>query len=123
MKTFTHKPQGDLIVVDGKGHLLGRLASIVAKQLLSGKKVVVVRCEDIVVSGSIKRNKVKQAQFLNKRHNTNPKKGPLHFKSPARMFWRSLRGMLPHKTMRGQLALAKLAVSPATCVLYSYLYR
>ena len=70
-----------------------------------------MRCEQIVVSGSIKRNKVKQAQFLKKRHNTNPKKGPIHFKSPARMFWRTLRGMLPHKTVRGQLALAKLAVS------------
>lgn len=43
---------GDRIVVDGKGHLLGRLASIVAKQLMAGKKVVVVRAEQIVISGS-----------------------------------------------------------------------
>ena len=42
----------DAVVIDGRGHLLGRLASIVAKQLLEGKKVVVVRCESIVVSGS-----------------------------------------------------------------------
>ena len=111
MKMIPNAPKGDTIVVDGKGHLMGRLASIVAKQLLSGKKIVVVRGEQIVVSGSIKRNKVKQAQFLKKRHNTNPKKGPIHFKSPARMFWRTLRGTLPHKTVRGQLALAKLAVS------------
>ena len=40
------------VVVDGRGHLLGRLASIVAKQLLSGQKVIVVRCEQIVISGS-----------------------------------------------------------------------
>jgi large subunit ribosomal protein L13Ae len=33
------------IVVDGRGHLLGRLASIVAKELLAGQKVTVVRCE------------------------------------------------------------------------------
>jgi large subunit ribosomal protein L13Ae len=39
-------------VVDGKGHLLGRLASIVAKQLMAGKKIVVVRAEAIVISGS-----------------------------------------------------------------------
>lgn len=119
VKMIPNAPKGDTIVVDGKGHLLGRLASTVAKQLLSGKKIVVVRCEQIVVSGSIKRNKVKQAQFLKKRHNTNPKKGPIHFKSPARMFWRTLRGMLPHKTVRGQLALAKLAVS-ADCLSLSY---
>ena len=45
---------GDAVVVDGKGHLLGRLASIVAQELLAGKKVVVVRCEAILVSGSCK---------------------------------------------------------------------
>lgn len=45
-------------VVDGKGHLLGRLASILAKQILSGQAVTVVRCEHINVSGSFFRNKV-----------------------------------------------------------------
>jgi large subunit ribosomal protein L13Ae len=43
-----------IVVVDGKGHLLGRLASIVAKQLLLGKKIVVVRTEQILISGSCK---------------------------------------------------------------------
>ena len=36
-----------VIVVDARGHLLGRLASIVAKELLSGQQVVVVRCEEV----------------------------------------------------------------------------
>lgn len=40
------------IVLDGRGHLLGRLASVVAKQLLCGQKITVVRCEQISVSGS-----------------------------------------------------------------------
>jgi large subunit ribosomal protein L13Ae len=54
MSTMSSAP----IVIDGKGHLLGRLASIVAKQALSGQKVVVVRCEEINVSGSFFRFKV-----------------------------------------------------------------
>ena len=84
-------PKGDgVIVIDGKGHLLGRLTSIVAKQLLWGKKIVVVRCEQIVISGSIKRNKIKFAQFIRKRMNTNPSRGPFHFRSPARIFWRTV---------------------------------
>ncbi|MDA9099211.1 uL13 family ribosomal protein [bacterium] len=29
-----------MVVIDGRGHLLGRLASIVAKQLLNGQHVV-----------------------------------------------------------------------------------
>lgn len=54
MATFSSSP----VIIDGKGHLLGRLASIVAKQILSGQKIVVVRCEEINVSGSFFRNKV-----------------------------------------------------------------
>ena len=37
--------------------MLGRLASIVAKQALLGKKVVVVRCEEICLSGGIVRQR------------------------------------------------------------------
>ncbi|CAN0204441.1 unnamed protein product, partial [Phaeothamnion confervicola] len=55
-----------------------------------GNKVVVVRCEEITISGSLVRNKVKYMQFLKKRHNTNPARGPYHFRSPARIFWRSV---------------------------------
>jgi hypothetical protein len=44
----------NIIVIDGKGHLLGRLASVVAKQTLQGKHIVVVRSEAIVISGSRK---------------------------------------------------------------------
>lgn len=45
------------IVIDGKGHLLGRLASTVAKQLLEGQKLVVVRCEALNISGEFFRAK------------------------------------------------------------------
>ncbi|CAB1113772.1 unnamed protein product [Ectocarpus sp. 4 AP-2014] len=97
------------VTVDGRGHLLGRLASVVAKELLGGQKVVVVRCEQITISGSLVRNKVKYMQYKKKRHNTNPKRGPYHFRSPARIFWRTVRGMLPRKTARGEEALARLS--------------
>jgi large subunit ribosomal protein L13Ae len=46
-----------VIVIDGKGHLLGRLASTVAKQLLNGQKIVVVRCEALNISGEFFRAK------------------------------------------------------------------
>jgi hypothetical protein len=45
------------VVIDGKGHLLGRLASIVAKQLLNGQKIVIVRCEALNISGEFFRAK------------------------------------------------------------------
>lgn len=45
-------PFESLVVVDGRAHMLGRLASIVAKELLCGQHLVVVRTEQIVISGS-----------------------------------------------------------------------
>lgn len=44
------------LIIDGRAHLQGRLASVVAKELLSGQRVIVVRCEQILKSGSLKRN-------------------------------------------------------------------
>uniref|UniRef100_A0A8C9IWY0 Large ribosomal subunit protein uL13 n=1 Tax=Piliocolobus tephrosceles TaxID=591936 RepID=A0A8C9IWY0_9PRIM len=101
---------GQVLVLDGRGHLLGRLAAIVAKQVLLGRKVVVVRCEGINISGNFYRNKLKYLAFLRKRMNTNPSRGPYHFRAPSRIFWRTVRGMLPHKTKRGQAALDRLKV-------------
>eukprot|EP00536_Pseudo-nitzschia_multiseries_P006522 jgi/Psemu1/304222/fgenesh1_kg.139_\ len=96
-------------VIDGRDHLLGRLASVVAKELLAGQKIVIVRCDEMVISGSLVRNRVKYAQFRNKAMNTNPGKGPYHYKAPAMMVWRTIRGMVHQKTPRGQAALSRLS--------------
>ncbi|KAH9258220.1 ribosomal protein L13 [Batrachochytrium salamandrivorans] len=97
-----------LVVIDGRGHLVGRLASIVAKELLNGQKVVVVRCEELEMSNSIYANRVKFQLFVKKRTATNPKRGPFHETSPAELFKRALRGMLPRKTARGMAAYRRL---------------
>lgn len=98
------------IVVDGRGHLVGRLASKIAKELLRGQRVVVVRCEQLEISGSLYRNKLNFKEFLRKAINTNPRRGHKHFRAPARMFWRTIRGMMPHKTAKGAAALQRLKV-------------
>ena len=54
------------IVIDGKGHVEGRLAGVVAKQLLNGKKIVVVRAEQIVTNGDHRFNYHKYRRFLHK---------------------------------------------------------
>ena len=96
------------VVVDARHHMLGRLASIIAKELLNGQKVVVVRCEELCISGGLVRQKMKYMRFLRKRMNTKPSHGPIHFRAPAKIFWRTVRGMIPHKTKRGAAALARL---------------
>ena len=98
------------IVIDGRGHLVGRLASKVAHEILRGQRVVVVRCEQLVLSGSLFRNHLNWKEFMNKANNTNPRRNFKHFRSPSRMFWRSLRGMLPHQTPKGKAALQRLKV-------------
>lgn len=144
------------VVIDGKGHLLGRLASIVAKQLLNGQKIVVVRCEALNISGEFFRAKraflpsdltvecedptltssaVKYHAYLRKMTRYNPTRGgkwppansnslprgtqktltpshagPFHFRAPSRVFYKAVRGMIPHKTARGAAAMERLKV-------------
>jgi len=97
-------------IIDGNGHLMGRLAATVAKCLLQGQKVVVVRAEGLVISGNFYRNKLKIMEYLRKRHLTKPSRGPFHGRSPSKMFKHVIRGMLPHKTDRGQAAFNSLKV-------------
>lgn len=87
---------------------MGRLASLVAKTILQGQRVVVVRCEAINLSGSFYRNKLIYLDYLRKRHNTNPSRGPYHFRAPSKVFLKAVRGMLPHKLHRGKEALDRL---------------
>merc|ERR1711872_217312 len=101
---FSSKP----LLIDARGHLLGRLAAIVAKTLLQGQRIVVVRCEGINISGNFYRNKLKYLEYLKKRCNVKPARGPYHFRAPSKMFVRVVRGMLPHKTARGKEAMERL---------------
>merc|ERR1712168_491258 len=99
-----------VILIDGSGHLMGRLASTIAKTILNGQRVVVVRCEDINVSGNFYRNKLKVFEYLRKRMNTKPSKGPYHFRCPSKCLFKVVRGMIPRKTARGMEALNRLKV-------------
>merc|ERR1719161_2878792 len=60
------------------------------------------------MSGALWRSKLKWAAFRVKGMNSNPKMGQFHYRSPSKMFWRCIRGMVPHKTARGAAALDRL---------------
>jgi len=96
------------LIIDARDHILGRLASTVAKHLMMGTKIYILRCERIVMSGHIIRNKLKMKSFRGHRMNTNPRKGPFHYVQPSRMFYRVVRGMIPHKTPRGKKMMSLL---------------
>ena len=41
-------------IIDGKGAILGRLASYAAKQALKGEEIVVLNCEEVIITGNKK---------------------------------------------------------------------
>ncbi|KAL9657508.1 hypothetical protein ABK040_016773 [Willaertia magna] len=98
------------LVIDGKGHILGRLAARVAKAILRGQKVVVVRCEELLLHGTFRVNQTGYEEYLNKRMNTNPKKGPFHHRAPSRHIYKVIRAMVHRKTARGRDALSRLSL-------------
>ena len=99
------------VIVDCHNHMLGRVAATVAKELLSGQRVTLLRCEKINISGSLYRNKLKYEAFLRKKSNTNPRRSShIHYRAPSKIVWRTIRGMIPHKTPHGALALSRLQV-------------
>merc|ERR1711973_807127 len=60
------------------------------------------------ISGNFYRNKLKYLDFLKKRCNVLPTRGPFHFRAPGKILYRCVRGMVPHKTERGKAALKRL---------------
>jgi len=96
-----------LILINADGLILGRMASIVAKKLLNGEKVIIINAEKAVISGK-KRNKVAETKkFLEV---GAPRRGPFHYRRPDKILRKTVRGMLPFKQPKGKTALKKLKV-------------
>ena len=41
-------------IIDGTGAIMGRLASYVAKEALKGEEVVILNCNDVIITGNRK---------------------------------------------------------------------
>ena len=99
-----------------------------------------VRSEDINISGSLYRNKLKYAAFKRKHmtpgfkvslevsvwqanglvswvmfllgpRNSNPRQGPFHFRAPSKILWRTIRGMAPWSHSAARLAELRVFMS------------
>lgn len=100
----------EVVYLDGKGLIMGRLASLVAKMLLEGKSVYVFNTEQIVISGN-KRSTIEQwKKKLEIQSRINPKHTPPHYRRPDRIFRRVVRGMLPRDKPKGMAAFKNLKV-------------
>ena len=94
-------------VIDGKNTVLGRLASYVAKEALRGEEIVVLNCEQIIITGSKKNI---QENFEAKRGRVgHSQKGPKHSRLSDKIVKRTIRGMLPdHRKGRGKEVFKKI---------------
>jgi len=103
-------PKNDGIVLDAEGLILGRMASVIARLLLTGEKVYVVNAEKAVVSGS--RSSLVRAwkDFLEVKSMANPRYGPFHSRRPDRIVLDAVRGMLPTDKAKGRSSLRRLRV-------------
>jgi|TARA_B110000196_G_C21020749_1_gene602659 large subunit ribosomal protein L13 len=102
------------LVYDATDKVLGRLASHVAKELLSARKagsplrVIVVNAEHAIVSGP---KTTVFADYDFKYKLNHPRKGPFFPRMPDQIMKRTVRGMLPYqKNSSGRNAVRDLRV-------------
>jgi large subunit ribosomal protein L13 len=95
------------LLIDAKGLILGRMASVVAKHLLQGSNVIILNAEKAAISGKKKQIVDDTKKFLQVGH---PRKGPYHQRRPDRIVRRTIRGMLPIKKPKGLQAFKRLRV-------------
>lgn len=98
------------MVIDADGKILGRLASYVAKKLLEGKRVAIINAEKAVITGNpntIKERYLKRMQIPGR---PKPERGMKISRTPDRIVWRAIRGMVPRKKAKGREAMRRLRV-------------
>ena len=93
------------MIIDAKELIVGRIATVAAKQALLGEDVVIVNSEKAVVTGT-KLNL--HASFLRKRSMGTHAKGPFFPRSEDRILKRMIRGMLPYKQSKGKVAFKRI---------------
>ena len=93
------------MIIDVKGLLMGRVATVIAKKALEEEELIVINCNDVVTSGNFKDV---VAHFKKKFELGGSGWGPYYIRDPARMFKRTIRGMLPWKRTRGREAFRRI---------------
>jgi len=94
-------------IIDGKDAIMGRLASHVAKEVLKGEEIVILNCDQVIISGG---RKSIEKDFHEMRGRVgSSQKGPKHSRSSEKIVKRTIRGMLPdHRRGRGKLAYKRI---------------
>lgn len=94
-----------MIVIDAKDLILGRLATFVAAKALLTEEIRIVNCEKAVISGN--KDEI-IAKYQQKRARGEPAHGPHFPRRSDLIVKRTIRGMLPYKLSRGEAAFKRV---------------
>ena len=102
----------ETVYIDATDHIVGRLATRVAKMLLENKNVIILNAEKALFIGNPKIIVEKWKDWMQIRTLTNPRKGPFHHTRPDLFLKRRIRGMLPSywKHKRSRVVFKRLKV-------------
>jgi large subunit ribosomal protein L13 len=100
-----------MIVIDGEGKRLGRLASYVAQKLLANEQIYILNTDKVIVVGTkdaVLKRYIRKGELRAK--GNAYEKGPKHYKTVRNIFKQAVKRMLPYKSERGRAALRRLKV-------------
>ncbi|MBU0958878.1 MAG: 50S ribosomal protein L13 [Nanoarchaeota archaeon] len=93
-------------IIDGKNATLGRLASYVAKEALNGEEIIIVNCDQVIITGNKKNI---EERYKEKRSRVGSGQLGPKVSRPAEMIVkRAIRGMVPHRAARGKEAMQRV---------------
>jgi large subunit ribosomal protein L13 len=95
-----------MTVIDATNLILGRMATEVAKRALKGESIDIVNCEKTVITGG--RLSI-LADYKHRRDRGSEARGPYYPKNADDILRRAIRGMLPYKQSKGELAFERVA--------------
>lgn len=100
----------DPLLIDASNHIMGRVASVAAKQALHGRKVVVLNAEKAIIAGQkLKTIRAAMHELTTGTHGSQ-ENAPTHPRRADTYFRRVIRGMLPRKKPRGKAAFSNVKV-------------
>ncbi len=102
--------EDNTLYIDASDHIAGRLCSILAKELIAGKRIVVLNADKALVSGrssSVFRQWQARLEIYS---HVNPIYGPIHPRKPDNILRRMVRGMVPKTKTKGRSAMSRLRV-------------
>ncbi|MBU2522857.1 MAG: 50S ribosomal protein L13 [Nanoarchaeota archaeon] len=96
----------ETIIIDATMGVVGRIASYAAKKVLLANEVVIVNCNEAIVTGP--RQALIATYKIKLSYGGTSQKGPYGSKVPERMMRRSIRGMLPWPKPRAREVFANV---------------